>query len=375
MTVNRIYKVIWSKTKGCYVVVSEIAKRVGRNKAKAIVMATATMAMSMSPMLLGVTSVDAAVGIESTNGNTIAAGNTKTGSDAISIGVGADTSAGANNVAIGKNAKVGSDGRGRTQSSGQSVAIGGGNQPYEGARALGDQSVAIGGNTIAEGNSSIAIGNDDVQKAIGQQTTYTNTSGKQVNGTVGNAYQELTGKNINAEGTYRETKSGQAAVAIGVKAQAGDLSLAFGTASSANKVNSIAIGSGATATRDNAVAIGGGSTTEAEGTAEEHVTINGIQYTWKGGERTVAGDVVSFGKAGFERQLKHVAAGKVSEESTDAINGSQLYGVIKNLTSEPIFLYGGDNSSAGNITGNDLATKKADAVSKKLYLEVWKKAD
>ena len=46
MGLNRIYKVVWNKTKGCYVVVSELAKRVGRNKAKAIVMSTAAMAMA-----------------------------------------------------------------------------------------------------------------------------------------------------------------------------------------------------------------------------------------------------------------------------------------------------------------------------------------
>ena len=48
MGLNRIYKVIWSKTKGCYVVVSEMAKRVGRNKAKAIVMSTAAMSMAVA---------------------------------------------------------------------------------------------------------------------------------------------------------------------------------------------------------------------------------------------------------------------------------------------------------------------------------------
>ena len=297
-------------------------------------------------------SVDAAVTIESTTGNSFVAGTAKTGSDGISIGINADTSAGANNVAIGKNAYVGLNGKGGTNPAGQSVAIGGGNEAYEGARAFGTQSVAIGGNTIAEGNSSIAIGNDDVQGAIGKQTTYTNTSGKQVRGTVGQAYEELTGKNINAEGIYRETKSGQAAVAIGVKAQAGDLSLALGTASTANQVNAVAIGSGATATRDNAVAIGGGATTEAAGTKEVNSTINNITYTWEGGQNTVAGDVVSFGRAGFERQLKHVAAGKVSKDSTDAINGSQLYGVIDGLTSGSYLHYAGDDAKGKDKTDN-----------------------
>ena len=46
MSLNHIYKVVWSKTKGCYIVVSELAKRVGRNKAKAIVISSAAMAMA-----------------------------------------------------------------------------------------------------------------------------------------------------------------------------------------------------------------------------------------------------------------------------------------------------------------------------------------
>ena len=240
----------------------------------------------------------------------------------------------------------------RTNPAGQSIAIGGGTKPDEGARAFGTQSVAIGGNTIAEGNSSIAIGNDDVESAISQQTTYTNTSGKQVTDTVGKAYKDLTGKDINAEGTYRDTKAGQAAIAIGVKAQAGNLSLALGTASTANQVNAVAIGSGATATLDNAVAIGGGATTEAAGTKEVNSTINKITYTWEGGQNTVAGDVVSFGRAGFERQLKHVAAGKVSKDSTDAINGSQLYGVIDGLTSGSYLHYAGDDAKGKDKTDN-----------------------
>ena len=351
---NKIFRIVWNQATQAWVAVSELTKahkkQSSSNTLKAVV--------GSMVMMLGVNSVDAAVAIGSTSGNTISAGTAKNTSGGVSIGNNADTSQGANNVAIGENARVGSVGSAgsdikvRTNPAGQSIAIGGGTKPDEGARAFGTQSVAIGGNTIAEGNSSIAIGNDDVERAISQQTTYTNTSGKQVKGTVGNAYEELTGKNINAEGTYRDTKSGQAAIAIGVKAQAGDLSLALGTASTANQVNAVAIGSGATATRDNAVAIGGGATTEAAGTKEVNSTINNITYTWEGGQNTVAGDVVSFGRAGFERQLKHVAAGKVSKDSTDAINGSQLYGVIDGLTSGSYLHYAGDDAKGKDKTDN-----------------------
>ena len=62
--------------------------------------------------------------------------------------------------------------------------------------------------------------------------------------------------------------------------------------------------------------------------------------------------MVSFGRAGFERQLKHVAAGKVSKDSTDAINGSQLYGVIDGLTSGSYLHYAGDDAKDKDKTDN-----------------------
>ena len=366
---NQIFRVIWNHATQSWVAVSELTKahkKQSRNSLKAV--------LGGALVLLSINTAEAAaVGIESTNGATIVAGDTKTGPDGVSIGVGTDTSAGANNVAIGKNAKVGNDAKGRTQPSGQSVAIGGGNLPHEGARALGQQSVAIGGNTIAEGNSSIAIGNDDVDAAVTVSTTYTNSDGNTVRGTVGEAYTNLTGKNLHTDGgRYKDTKSGEAAVAIGVKAQAGDISVALGTGAAAEKVNAVALGSGASATFDNSVALGGGSTTDKEGTKQTSVTVNGHTYNWSGGSTTSKGDVVSIGKAGYERQLKNVAAGEVSETSTDGINGSQLYGILNNMTIDPTFLYAGDDANKGEVTGADADAKKADAKTKKIVVRSMK---
>ena len=366
---NQIFRIIWNHATQSWVAVSELTKahkKQSRNSLKAV--------LGGALVLLSINTAEAAaVGIESTNGTTIVPGDTKTGGDGLSIGVGTDTSAGANNVAIGKNAKVGNDGKDSTQPSGQSVAIGGGNKPYEGARALGDQSVAIGGNTIAAGNSSIAIGNDDVDRAVTVSTEYTNSDGKKVTGTIGQAYTNLTGKNLHTDGgRYKDTKSGQAAIAIGVKAQAGDISVALGTGSSAEKVNAIAIGSGATATFDNSVALGGGSLTDKEGTKQTSTTVNGHTYNWSGGSTTSKGDIVSFGKKGYERQLKNVAAGEVSETSTDGINGSQLYGILNNMTIDPTFLYAGDDADKGEVTGADSNAKKADATTKKIVVRSMK---
>ena len=161
-------------------------------------------------------------------------------------------------------------------------------------------------------------------------------------------------------------------MAIGVKAQAGDISVALGTGAAAEKVNAVALGSGATATFDNSVALGGGSTTDKEGTKQTSVTVNGHTYNWSGGSTTSKGDVVSIGKAGYERQLKNVAAGEVSETSTDGINGSQLYGILNNMTIDPTFLYAGDDANKGEVTGADADAKKADAKTKKIVVRSMK---
>ena len=387
MGLNQIYKVVWSKTKGCYVVVSELAKRVGRNKTKAVVVATAAMAMVVAPVMVGTNTVDASIAIGSTTDNTFEKG-TANAKDGGSIAIGSDVDAsvgdrviaignstksqGGRNTVIGAFATAGYDGSdkltgGNKRSVGQSIAIGAGSNYKEGARAYGDQAIAIGSNTIAYGNSSIAIGNDDVDRAVTVQTTYTNSDGNKVTGTIGDAYTNLTGKNLKTDGgRWKDAYAGEAAVTIGVKSEANDISVALGTGAKAKAVNALALGTGATATLDNSVALGGGSVTDKEGTKQTSVTVNGFTYNWSGGSTTGKGDVVSFGKAGYERQLKNVAAGEVSATSTDGINGSQLYGILNNMTIDPTFLYAGDNADAGEVTGADADAKKADADKKKI---------
>ena len=354
MGLNHVYKVIWSKTKGCYVVVSEMAKRVGRNKAKAIVMSTAAMAMAVTPALMNVDRVEAEVLIGKTDGTTISANGSTVNSWGITIGGGitnagshsvhvgdATLEEGERNVIIGTHATAGVD-NGVRRFVRQSTAIGGGASANEGARAFGDQSIAIGANTIAEGNSSIAIGNDDVDRAVDKQIKYTNPDGVEETNNLGNAYNKLTGKNLLSDGgQYADTRSGEAAIAIGVKAEAGDISLALGTGAKAKKVNTVSIGTGATADLDNSVAIGGGAIADkdSQGTKQTSTTINGIIYKWAGGDTTNPGDVVSFGKPGFERQLKNIAAGEISSTSTDAINGSQIHSLVEKITGTPKLSY------------------------------------
>ena len=139
-----------------------------------------------------------------------------------------------------------------------------------------------------------------------------------------------------------------------MKASAKDLAVALGTLATASKVNTIAIGSGAKADVDNAIAIGGGSDTAKHGTKQTKTEITGLSYGWSGGDKTGIGDIVSIGSAGYERQLKNLAAGEVSETSTDGINGSQLFGVIKDLTNKSLLRYSADNAKDQTRDGDDV---------------------
>ena len=260
------------------------------------------------------------------------------------------------NITIGAHSMVGDDSS--SVPAAQSIAIGGsGTQRDTGARkygdsggawAKGDQSIAIGGDTIADGHSSIAIGGDDLDKAGVKTVTYTLATGTKT-ASLDTAMTDLTGTSTGYH-QYNPTRSGAGAVALGVKAVSGDLSLAIGTMSKANKVNATAVGTGAVADLDNSVAIGGGATTvNAAGTQETSATINGVTYSnFAGGSGTKVGDVVSLGKNGtFNRQIKNVAAGNISATSTDAVNGSQLYSVAQTLQDR--FKYVSINSTE---TGN-----------------------
>ena len=239
-------------------------------------------------------------------------------------------------IVIGSNSRVAADVT-------QGVAIGSGLSPDEGAVVTGDQSIAIGGNVKVDGHSAIAIGGDDARKAANQLVSYTNKNDAEVTGTLQTAISDLTGYNLN---DYKGTTASHAGVAYGASALAGNAGVAIGTAADSmtrkndkgqvvnNKpvTNAVAIGTGARANFDNSVAIGGGSNTDRYATKQVNAIIDGVEVKWSGGENISPGDVVSFGAKGFERQLKNVAPGEVSQTSTDAINGSQIYSLARKVT-------------------------------------------
>ena len=355
---NKVFKVIWNHATQSFVAVSELTKahkKVKSSQDKRLSISTILKTSLLATVtIIGAGNAIAAIpeGTAETDG--IAIGTSSSASRwSVAVGTRAKVTGGITGVAIGQDATarpnyaIAIGANSTTGGIGQSIAIGGAGAAGNGASALGDQSIAIGGNTKANGNSSIAIGGDDVDLAAQQTTKYTNLAGAEVSGTVDQAFTALTNKNL-LQPRYLGTSSGQAAVALGMKATAGDIALAIGTLASASKTNSIAIGTGATANRDNAVAIGGGATTEKAGTKqiEKSYTVNGTTYkfTWAGGANTLPGDIVSFGSEGYERQLKNIAPGEVSATSTDAVNGSQLNAVAEKVA-------GGWFVTAGNIAG------------------------
>ena len=253
------------------------------------------------------------------------------------------------------------------------------------AKASGKQgAIAIGQSTNAKGDSSVMIGGANISNAADQATTYeaerknpdgsrvtytknvteringqdvtrkyTYVSTERKNGKISDAYAELTGKTMNtSELDYNrdENRNGHASTSVGVHSLAkGDLASAYGASSRANAIGSLALGTGAIADKQNAVAIGTGSTTDLTGTRQLDASYDKdgkwvasdspdavYTFKWAGGLNTSEGDVVSFGSSGAERQLKNVAAGRIAEDSTDAINGSQVNAVIEKFIAEGV---------------------------------------
>ena len=267
-------------------------------------------------------------------------------------------------IAIGTGAAVNEAGT----SFSQGIAIGGGALPGQGATVIGDQSIAIGGNTKALGHSSIVIGGDDADRMTSTRAVYTDiNTGKATVGTVSAAVKALTGYEIKWR-DYNNATADHIGITVGTKGQSGNAGIAIGTgADSKNRIagaltgvntsaadndsvtNAIAIGTGAKANRDNSVALGGGSTTDLAGTKQTSYTLpTGVTATWSGGQDTLPGDIVSFGAAGYERQLKNVAPGEVSATSTDAINGSQLAAIADQIAYKYVSINSTDTPNKDN---------------------------
>ena len=300
---------VCSKSKNCYVVVSEFAKN--NSGKKKIVVAAILVALAMTNASISMAANTLPTNMHATAVG-LGAGASVTGDKAVGFGQNA-AAAGGYSIAIGSNSST-------TVNSPQGIAIGGGNTANEGARVIGEQAIAIGGNTIAQGNSSIVIGGDDVVKADSVKVIYTTNNGENKTGDLRSAVQSLTGFDMRNQ-LYTSATAGESGITLGMKGQSGNVG----------------------------IAIGGGSNTDVGGTKQSSYTLpNNVVASWAGGDKTLPGDVVSFGSKGYERQLKHVAPGEVSATSTDAINGSQLSAIVDQIAYKYISIKSSDAANKDN---------------------------
>ena len=232
-----------------------------------------------------------------------------------------------------------------------SVAIGSENT------ALGSSALAVGNKAKANMSETIAIGHEaQADKtwgiAIGTRATATDvrslalghqakSTGYKANAIGADA--AANGNHANAIGSSANA-TGDHAQAYGAGAQATGLRTnVFGSDASATADYSIAIGNKANASTSNSIALGANATTRSA-TNVTNATVAGHTYGGFAGTSPVGS--VSVGKAGEERQIHNVAAGKISADSTDAVNGSQLYSVANDLQTQI------NNSTPGAINNN-----------------------
>ena len=267
--------------------------------------------------------------------------------NAVALGNNAQTRA-KDGIAIGNNAESGikNDPNYKVNNS---VAVGNSARAHGGSGvALGNDTYALGGSSVAAGNAAWALG--ERSTAIGNNA-HSEGYGSIAMGREASALSTQDGdkKNVVAIGDDAQA-TGSRSIALGVSAQAGTLervrdssvykdndqlitqlkakkevtdAVAIGSEASVQANEGLALGSNATVNNVRGVALGANSATAAPvSTASE--TINGLKYNYAGG---TADSTVSVGNTSTKRTITNVAAGRVSAQSTDAINGSQLYGV------------------------------------------------
>ena len=443
---NRVFKVIWNRTKGCYVVVAETAKNMTKRSSLSVVFSKMVGATAVAVMLTGVMMPTDALGAPITRGNGAQAENdggiaigdntNARGDYSVSMGTGATVGVGdpsesesQNGIAIGHGATVtvnpATATPGITDKSG-GIAIGHDattkdiNTIAIGTSTIGQgaQAVAIGRNARTIANNGVAIGNearvqsangfalgnnsragfDENNKLVGldnDQAFGSNArawggssmafgnnakashggaiamgNGSQSRGNwgvaIGNGAKALAagaraiGANSTASATnaaamgWDSVASGEASIAIGETAKAtADNSIAMSKAAIAAADDSIAIGKNASvdANQQRSIALGANSKT-ANVVSTANQLVNGLWYkNYAGGS---ADSTLSVGSDTLKRTITNVAAGRVNAQSTDAINGSQLYAVsntLGNLASTTKGILGG-NAALDPDTGN-----------------------
>ena len=312
------------------------------------------------------------------------------GDFAVAVGTGAQAVI-SNSIAIGKNASVNEDtasvaavngatkGEGsvaigaNTKASGtNATAVGQASNAYgqnsfaggQSSKALGKSSVAVGDGAIANQDASTAIGAYSQSTAAGATALGFNTRATASGTVAAGRNSKATSNNALALGNeadaqkddtiaigYNAQATQNRAVAFGknAKATAGD-TFAFGDAAKASVGNAIAFGKNANAAHKDSIALGANSATEAA-VQTTSATVGGLTFGNFAGNAPES--TLSIGTAGKERTITNVAAGRISNNSTDAVNGSQLYAtqnVMNNIGTSAVGVLGGNAAIANNGT-------------------------
>ncbi|MEC4287624.1 YadA-like family protein [Escherichia coli] len=354
---NKIFKVIWNPATGSYSVASETAKSRGKKSGRSKLLISALVAGG----LLSSFGALAQAGLDTGTGVTPAGHNNGTGWIAIGTDAEASThtttngaatavgyyskalgmwsttlgaysqSNGDSSLALGVKAQSNGD-RSISMGASSSASINAGYSIAMGVFAFtdADYAVALGNESKALGKYSLALGN--ASQASGESSiALGNTSEASEQNAIALGQGSIASKVNSIALGSNSSSAGENAIALGEgSAAGGSNSLAFGSQSRASGNDSVALGVGATAATDNSVAIGAGSTTDASNT-------------------------VSVGNSTTKRKIVNMAAGAISNTSTDAINGSQLYTISDSVAKR---LGGGATvGSDGTVTALSYALK------------------
>ena len=394
---NRIFKVIWSRTKGCYVVVAETAKNMSKRSTMTSVFAkmigisicTVMLAGGIIPTEAQASTLKWGDNAQAKEGTVAIGDNSKALADnSVALGTGANVTktnrANVGNVqgiAIGRNATVEVNNGVAIGNATKVASLNGfalGNTSWAGYDEAGnyvgaDNDQAFGTNARAWGGSSMAFGND-AKAAAGGAVAMGN--GSQARG----KWAVAIGNNAQAKGEGSRALGvnsyavGLNSIAMGWESNAReDSSLAIGTNSDSVQKNSIAIGNRAVSYAEDSVTLGRNTTVNKNhnrsvalgtnsATADTHSTpnqlVNGLWFKNLAGG--TADSTVSIGNDTIKRTITNVAAGRMNASSTDAINGSQLFGVansLGNLATTTKNILGGNaalDPDTGKLTMSDI---------------------
>ena len=217
----------------------------------------------------------------------------------------------------------------------------------------GKESAAVGSKNTIYGNQAYAIG---AGNTIGSATVMTTT---EANGSGAGADQDkittvtdgTVKGNMSGAFGYKNSITADNSYVVGSNSNvSADGAMVLGNNASVTAKNAVALGNNTKVDNDSAVALGTGSETAAA-VATPSATINGAVHNFAGINPS---STVSVGKAGMERTVTNVAAGRISATSTDAINGSQLHAVTSEM--DKGVAYAGDVKAA-SATANQFTRK------------------